>query len=72
MKDSLEHCRNGSERSCGSLPRRSVRCATFPKYHISEADLRYFAERVELLMSETESRCKAFLETLPKALPAHS
>jgi hypothetical protein len=37
------------------------------KYRISEADLRYFAERVELLMSETESRCKAFLEKLPKA-----
>ena len=37
------------------------------KYRISEADLHYFAERVELLMSETESRCKAFLEKLPKA-----
>ena len=36
------------------------------KYRISEADLRYFAERVELLMSETESRCKAFLAKLPK------
>jgi predicted nucleotidyltransferase/HEPN domain-containing protein len=38
-----------------------------PKYRISEADLRYFAERVELLISETESRCKAFLEKLPKS-----
>ena len=37
------------------------------KYRISEADLRYFSERVELLMSETESRCKAFLEKLPKS-----
>ena len=41
-----------------------------PKYHISEADLRYFAERVKLLMSETESRCKAFLQALPKSPPA--
>jgi HEPN domain-containing protein/predicted nucleotidyltransferase len=40
-----------------------------PKYRISEADLRYFAERVELLMSETESRCKVFLEKLPKGPP---
>jgi HEPN domain-containing protein len=40
------------------------------KYRISEADLRYFAERVELLMSETESRCKAFLDALPKSFPA--
>lgn len=37
-----------------------------PKYKISEAELRYFAQRVELLMSETESRCKAFLAALPK------
>ena len=37
-----------------------------PKYKITEAGLRYFAERVELLMSETESRCKAFLAALPK------
>jgi hypothetical protein len=29
--------------------------------------LRYFAERVALLMSETESRCKGFLEKLPDA-----
>lgn len=36
-----------------------------PKYKISEAELRYFAQRVELLMSETESRCKAFLAALP-------
>lgn len=36
-----------------------------PKYQISETDLRYFAQRVELLMSETESRCQAFLRTLP-------
>jgi HEPN domain-containing protein len=36
-----------------------------PKHHISEADLKYFAARVELLMAETESRCKAFLEALP-------
>ena len=38
-----------------------------PKYQISEADLRYFAQRVELLMSETESRCRAFLQTLPES-----
>ncbi len=38
-----------------------------PKYYISEDDLRYFGQRVELLMSETESRCKAFLEALPKS-----
>ncbi len=38
-----------------------------PDYHISKADLRYFAERVELLMSETESRCKAFMQALPKS-----
>ncbi len=38
-----------------------------PKYHISEADLRFFAERVELLMSETESRCKTFLQALPES-----
>jgi predicted nucleotidyltransferase/HEPN domain-containing protein len=38
-----------------------------PKYHISEADLKYFAARVELLMAETESRCKAFLESLPES-----
>ena len=38
-----------------------------PKYHISEADLRYFAQRVELLLSETESRCKAFLQALPRS-----
>jgi hypothetical protein len=38
------------------------------KYRISQADLRYFAERVELLMSETESRCKAFLEKLPESV----
>ena len=38
-----------------------------PDYRISEADLHYFAERVELLMTETESRCRAFLETLPKS-----
>ena len=38
-----------------------------PDYHISEADLRYFAQRVELLMSETESRCKAFLQALPES-----
>jgi predicted nucleotidyltransferase/HEPN domain-containing protein len=41
------------------------------KYRISEADLRYFSERVELLMSETESRCKAFLEKLPGSFPAN-
>jgi predicted nucleotidyltransferase len=38
-----------------------------PKHHISEADLKYFAARVELLMAETESRCKAFLETLSES-----
>jgi HEPN domain-containing protein len=38
-----------------------------PKYHISEADLKYFGARVELLMAETESRCKAFLETLSES-----
>ena len=38
-----------------------------PDYYISEADLRYFAGRVELLMSETESRCQAFLQALPKS-----
>ncbi len=37
-----------------------------PEYYISEADLRYFAQRVELLMSETESRCKTFLQALPE------
>ena len=37
-----------------------------PEYNISEADLRYFAQRVELLMSETESRCKTFLQALPE------
>jgi hypothetical protein len=42
------------------------------KYRISEADLRYFAERVELLMSETESRCRAFLERLPKSPAANN
>ncbi len=38
-----------------------------PDYHISEADLRYFAERVELLMAETQSRCQAFLQALPES-----
>ncbi len=38
-----------------------------PKYCISEADLRYFADRVELLMAETESRCQAYIATLPKS-----
>ncbi len=38
-----------------------------PDYHISEADLRYFAERVELLMTETKSRCGTFLQALPKS-----
>ncbi len=38
-----------------------------PKYNISEADLRYFAQRVELLMSETESRCQTFLQALPES-----
>ena len=37
-----------------------------PKYHICESDLKYFAGRVELLMSETTARCRAFLESLPK------
>ena len=36
-----------------------------PKYRISEDDLRYFAGRVELLLSETETRCKTFLDALP-------
>ena len=38
-----------------------------PDYYISEADLRYFAGRVELLMSETKTRCEAFLRTLSEA-----
>jgi len=38
-----------------------------PKYRISETDLRYFGQRVELLLSETEARCKAFLEALPRS-----
>ena len=38
-----------------------------PKYQISESDLHYFADRVELLMSETESRCQTFLQALPKS-----
>jgi hypothetical protein len=37
------------------------------KYRISGADLRYFAERFELLMSEAESRCKAFLQALSES-----
>ena len=37
-----------------------------PDYHISEADLHYFAGRVELLMAETKSRCEAFLQALPE------
>ncbi len=36
------------------------------EYYISEADLRYFAERVELLMAETETRCQAHIEALAK------
>lgn len=36
-------------------------------YHISESDLRYFAERVSLLISETETRCKTFLQALPES-----
>ena len=43
-------------------------CARYdPKYRISEPDLRYFAERVELLMTETESRCQAYIAALPKS-----